>query len=291
MTPENYGESAPFWEHVSQLRKTVLQMVGVLVFALIISLCFYQEILGFFTAPLHSEMGLHKLSVSRLEIANSTPEPALYQLAPNERLLEGSLTIPPGDKIIVEKVSPWNNLVVFGPIEGMLIALKVSFWTALVASSPIWLFLLLRYLLPALHPGEIGLLTPFLVLSTLFIAGGLLLAYKVTIPLANAYLAAFNDTIGTNLWSLSNYLDYTLFLLLANAFAFELAVVTLFLVHLGILSAEFLAGKRRYAIVAAFILGAILTPPDVLTQLMLALPLVLLYELALLYARFRKWGS
>ena len=282
------SETAAFWDHVSDLRKTVLQAFAVLVLALVLTLYFYQGILGFFTAPLYRDGELQKKTVTSIEIFNTSQAVQNYKLASDERLVGSSLEIPAGKSIIVEKISPWNNLVVFGPIEGMLIALKVSFWTALVFSSPLWGFLLLRYLLPALHPAEKRALAPFLLLSALFIGGGLVLAYTVTIPLANAYLQAFNSSIGTNLWSLSNYLDYTLFLMLANAFAFELAVVALFLVHLGVLSAEFLAGKRRYAIVAAFILGAILTPPDVITQLMLAIPLILLYELTLLYARIKE---
>lgn len=284
------AEYASFWSHVADLRKTLIQILGVFLIALIISLYFYQEIVTLFTAPLHTEGGMHKQTVTHFEIRNTTPSPQSYTLLSDERLIEGTLPIPPGEKISLQKVSTWNKLVVFGPIEGMLIALKVCFWTALAVSFPFWAYFLLRYLLPALHREERLLLAPFFLLSALFIGGGLLLAYTVTIPLANSYLLAFNNTLGTNLWSLSSYLDYTLFLMLANALAFELAVVTLFLVHLGILSAEFLAGKRRYAIVAAFILGAILTPPDVLTQLMLALPLILLYEVALLYARLKSNG-
>ena len=282
------SDTSPFWEHVSELRKTLVQILGVLVVALVLSLYFYQEILTFFTAPLYNAP-LRKEVIAHIEVFNATAEPQNYTLNDGEKYVDPSKggVIAPGERLLIEKAAPANALVVFGPIEGMLIALKVSFWTAVVFSAPFWAYFILRYLLPALHPDEKRLLAPFLALSAAFIAAGLLLAYKITIPLANAYLQAFNSTIGTNLWSLSNYLDYTLFLMLANAFAFELAVVTLFLVHLGVLTAEFLAGKRRYAIVAAFILGAILTPPDILTQLMLALPLIALYELALLYARIR----
>ena len=87
---------------------------------------------------------------------------------------------------------------------------------------------------------------------------------------------------------LTHYLDYTIFLLLANGLAFELCVLGLFAVHLGLVTAEGLLAKRRVAIVGAFILGALLTPPDVLTQIMLAIPLIVLYEGIILYARLKR---
>jgi sec-independent protein translocase protein TatC len=110
-------------------------------------------------------------------------------------------------------------------------------------------------------------------------------AFYVTIPLANDYLLSFNQGIGTNWWSLAHYLNYTLFLMLANAAACELFVAGVFIVHLRLVTAEWLANHRRIIVVSAFILGAILTPPDVLTQCLLAGLLIFLYELLILYAR------
>jgi len=179
-----------------------------------------------------------------------------------------------------------KNLVIFGPIDGMSITLKVCFWMGIVLSSPCWIYLILRFAAPAFEQREWQMVIPFISLSILFLGIGVGFAYFMTIPLAKQYLELFNASIGTNLWSLSHYVDFTLFLILANAMAFELSLILFFLVHFSIVSPETLASKRRYMIVLAFILGALLTPPDVLTQLMLAIPLIGLYELAVLYARF-----
>lgn len=181
-----------------------------------------------------------------------------------------------------------TKLVVLGPAEGIMATFRVAFWVGLVGTSPIWVYEVLRFVLPGLNLKERRLILPFFLFSLLFLGAGLSLAYFVTIPLANSYLEAFNQGIGTNLWSLSNYLDYTIILLLGNALAFELCVILLFLVHYRKLSAEGLIQARRYVIVAIFIAAAILTPPDILSQLMLAFPLMGLYELAILYAKFRK---
>jgi sec-independent protein translocase protein TatC len=111
----------------------------------------------------------------------------------------------------------------------------------------------------------------------------------VTIPAANSYLLLFNANLGLNLWTLSNYLDYTFLLLIGNGIAFEIGLILLFLVHLGVVSAEFLASKRRHFIVIAFILAALLTPPEVMSQILLAIPLIGLFEASIFYAKLRGY--
>jgi sec-independent protein translocase protein TatC len=180
------------------------------------------------------------------------------------------------------------ELVLLSPLEGILIALKTSFWTGLFISSPVWLYVLSRFILPGLKKHEKSLILPFIAASAIFTLIGCLFAYFITIPIANQYLINFNQNIGTNLWSLGNYLDYSLFLLMANGIAFELGVIGIFAVHLQVLTAEKLTQNRRFAIVSAFIISAILTPPDILTQFLLAIPLIALYETLILYARFTK---
>lgn len=186
------------------------------------------------------------------------------------------------------RASPEQNLVLLSPLEGFMAAMKISFWLGVFLTSPVWLFLLAKFFLPAMHRHERRLLIPFLVSSVILITLGVAFSLTVTIPISNIYLAAFNQGIGTNLWSLSSYLDYTLFLVLANGIAFESAVVGVFAVHLGLVSAKAFSTNRRMAILGAFIIGALLTPPDVLTQLMLAIPLIALYELLALYAKIKE---
>lgn len=180
------------------------------------------------------------------------------------------------------------QLVLLSPLEGILMAFKVSFWIALVITSPIWLFVILQFVLPGLKKREKNIAISFAIATIAFATTGLIFAFYITIPLANEYLLSFNQNIGLNLWSLEHYLNYTLFLLIANAFAFELGAIGIFGVKLRYISLEMLVSKRRHAIVGAFVLGALLTPPDVLTQLLLAFPLIALYEGLILYARVIK---
>lgn len=179
-------------------------------------------------------------------------------------------------------------LIVLGPAEGFSTALKVSFWFGLTATAPLWILSLLQFIQPALRAHERRLVLPFLVISVGLMSLGLLFAYFVTIPLANRSLFAFNETLGQNLWSLTHYIDYTILLLLANALSFELAALFLVLIHTGWISVDWLTANRRLMIVCIFVVSALLTPPDVLTQVFMAFPLILLYECLVLYARFRR---
>lgn len=290
-----------FWEHLLALRKTLLQCF--LVTVLMMGLCFfyYQEIFTLITRPLYqTEKSLQHKELKKERIQNLGTQEMLFKLpdpssvptnaSTGVKYEEKELTyhIPPGGYLDVESAYHKEKLVIFGPIEGMMITFKVCFWLGLVLSFPFILFFLLRFAAPGLKREEMRLAIPCLCLSIFFISAGFALAYFVTIPIANQYLQAFNASIGENLWSLSEYLDYTFFLLLANGVAFEIGLILLILVHLGFLTHETMVAKRRHMVVVAFIVGAILTPPDVMTQLMLAIPLILLYELAIFYAALRK---
>lgn len=302
--------SLSFWEHLSELRQVIFKCLFVIVLGMFAALFFYQEILTFLNTPLKTltwsspsqtiDPNLVHQKIQKERLVNSGQQESTVQLSDQHFILSQShnvhllkhntFLIPPGGYLEYEKILSVPErppLMLLGPLEGMSIAFKMSFWVGLVGTSPLWLFFMLGYIAPALRVREQHLLFPFLLLSLIFLSTGLLLAFFVTIPLANQYLIAFNYTIGDNLWSLSSYFDYTFMLLLANALAFELGVVLIFLVHFGILTEKILRSNRHYAIVAAFIIAAVLTPPDVLTQFMLAIPLIALYESAIWYAKFQ----
>ncbi len=185
-------------------------------------------------------------------------------------------------------------LILLGPLEGMETTLKICFWVGLVATSPLWLFFVAQFIAPAFTQKQRIAFVPFAAFSFIFSGAGILFAYWITLPLANQMLYAFNAEIGINLWSYNSYISYTFLLLLANALAFEITLLMFFCVHIGLFTPAYMQSKRKVMILVAFILGALLTPPDVFTQVMIALPLIGLYELALLYARLiqrKKHGS
>lgn len=181
-----------------------------------------------------------------------------------------------------------KELLLFGPLDGLVLTLKVCFWTSLAVTSPLWGWTVMQFIVPGLRREEKNLAIPFLTGSFLSVCLGITFAYKVTLPFSNTYLADFNETIGINAWSLERYMDYTLLLFTGHAAALELWLILFFLVHMGWISPESLANKRRYMVLLSFILGAFLTPPDVASQILLAVPLYILFEFAIIYGKYIK---
>ncbi|HRD55697.1 MAG TPA: twin-arginine translocase subunit TatC [Parachlamydiaceae bacterium] len=285
-----------FWGHAESLRKTIAQSLFFILISILMALFFYQDIFHFIQKPLYTHSEINSVSFKKEKLINSSSQNKLYTLPKNSLILQQSensiqidratFKLPPKAFLIIEREENLKPLALLSPIDGMTTVLKTAFFIGLFAASPAWCFLLLRFIAPALQDGIKQLLLPFLFSSFLFVLLGFSFAYFITIPLANNYLTLFNESLGTNFWTLSNYIDYTLFLALGNGLSFQSAVVALFLVHYGFLTSSQMISKRRHFIVAAFIIGALLTPPDVLTQVMLAIPLIILYECIILYAKF-----
>lgn len=295
---------ATFWDHLDELRTTFFQSLAILVVGIAAAFWFSHDVLELLKRPINSaEKNLAYYTIQYQKVINQSSKPLRYllpaeseivQVSRNTQILENSHFIlpPQGYLDIQTKIKP-ETLALLSPLEGLLVSFKISFWIGFALTSPFWGLLFLRFILPALNPLEKGLLIPFIILSIVAITGGILLAYYIAIPLANNYLIAFNTGLGTNFWSLSSYIDYTLGLMMANAVAFELCVLLLITVHLGLITPEAMRSKRRHAILGAFILATILTPPDILTQFLIAIPLIIIYELAILYGtlRARKYST
>ncbi len=283
------------WGHAEELRSTILKSISFIVVGFCLSLFFYTQIFDALKLPLNPK-DFHHYSLRQEQIVNKTSLPKLFVLPKNATALhyssntsvknDSTFEIGPSGYLVIDTLTKKHDLLILGPIEAMVTTLKVCFFVGLIASSPFWLYLILHFIAPAIDLKFYKLIVPFLISSLFFMGLGGFFAYFVTLPLANQYLTLFNEEIGLNLWSLSNYMDYTVILLIGNALSFEMAVIAIFLVHYGILSEIQLKEGRRYFIVAAFILSAILTPPDVFTQVMLAIPLIILYEFIILYAKF-----
>ena len=134
---------------------------------------------------------------------------------------------------------------------------------------------------------------PFVVTSWFsFVIGGLF-AWAIMMKVAVPFLAGFGQGFVTNAWSLAGYISFTLTMILVFGIVFELPVVIGLLSMLGLVTPAFLSKYRRHAILAIFIVAAVLTPPDPITQSLLAIPLVVLYEISIIVSRviYRKTGA
>ena len=178
-----------------------------------------------------------------------------------------------------------TKLVFIAPTEAFLVNIKVALYAALFLSAPLILFEVWKFVAPGLYEHERRYSYPFLIISTvLFLVGGFF-AYFVILPVVLHFLI----TQGGDLWkptiTLSSYLAFCMKLILAAGLLFEFPVLIYFLTKVGVVTPEFLVKNRKYALLAAFIIAAVLTPPDVFSQILLAVPLFLLFEVSILVAK------
>ena len=186
----------------------------------------------------------------------------------------------------VEAVLPKNSQMVAVEIqETFFTALKVAFFAGFIVSLPVIFWQLWLFLAPGLYDHEKKLVIPFVFFGTLMFLIGASFAYYIVVPLGFDFLIAFGSTVVTVLPSIGKYVDFFTKLLFGFGIAFELLVITFFLAKIGLVDDRMLKDFFRYAIVIIFIVAALLTPPDVLSQLLMAAPLILLYGVSIYIAK------
>jgi sec-independent protein translocase protein TatC len=187
---------------------------------------------------------------------------------------------------LVAVMAPEDHLIYTNLPEAFFTFLKAAFIASLMLSSPVILYQFWMFLAPGLYEKEKKLFLPILALSILFLAGGALFGYFVVFPIGFKFFLGFANDIIRPMPSMKEYLGLSSKLLLAFGLVFELPLVLTFLARLGIVSAAMLQRFRKYSILLAFVVAAILTPPDVISQILMAVPLIILYEISIIGARF-----
>lgn len=167
-----------------------------------------------------------------------------------------------------------------------LIPLKLALMTALFASVPYLLHQLWAFVAPGLYRHEKRLVMPLLVSSILLFYAGMAFAYFLVFPLVFKFFAASTPEGVAMMTDINEYLSFVLLLFFAFGAAFEVPVATILLVRTGVTTREALAQKRPYVVVAAFTVGMLLTPPDVISQVLLAIPVWLLFEAGIVLSRW-----
>jgi sec-independent protein translocase protein TatC len=188
--------------------------------------------------------------------------------------------LPEGDRLI------YTNLP-----EMFLTYLKSALVAGILISSPYIFYQLWMFVAPGLYHKERKYVVPFVVFSTILFVGGSLFGYFVVFPFGFKFFLGFSNDSIQALPSVKQYFSFSIKLLFAFGLVFELPVVVFFLTKIGVMTPELMKRKRKYAILMTFIMAAILTPPDVITQLMMAGPLILLYEISILVAKTAKRGK
>lgn len=179
----------------------------------------------------------------------------------------------------VLKVLPeGQGLIYTGLQDGFVIALKTSLWAGFFLSSPFWVYQLWAFAAPAMKQQEKKIIPALTALAVALMAVGAAFAYFLAFPLTFNFFLTFSTDHLHPLLAVDRYFS----LALAFAMAFQLPLVLMVLGRMGLVSPQNLRRHRRYAILAAFVVGAVLTPPDVISQVLLASSLLALYELSIL---------
>ena len=186
----------------------------------------------------------------------------------------------------IEAVLPANSQMVAVEIqETFFTALKVAFFSGFIVSLPVIFWQLWLFLAPGLYDHEKKLVIPFVFFATLMFLTGAACAYYVVVPFGFEFLINFGSAVVTVLPSIGKYVGFFTKLLFGFGIAFEFPVITFFLAKIGLVDDRMLKDFFRYAVVIIFVVAALLTPPDVLTQFLMAGPLILLYGVSIYIAK------
>ena len=181
---------------------------------------------------------------------------------------------------------PGTKLVFLTPTEAFWVYMKVALIAGCVLALPFVLYQVWAFVVPGLHRHERRFAAPFVIVGSLFFLMGAAFAQLVVIPFAMRFLVTFPGADLTPMISIGSYVDFVLKFTLAFGAIFELPVAITLAARMGLVTPQFLAKNRKYAILINFILAAILTPtPDVFNQSLMAGPMILLYELGIISAR------
>ena len=247
MTSNNNENNISFISHLSELRSRLIKSFIFLFVVFVICYIFSEEIYGFLVKPY------------------------------SEAVIKNNLD---------------RRLIFTALHEAFLTYLKVAFFASFFLSSPVFLSQIWKFIAPGLYKNEKSALLPYLIATpVLFILGGMLVYYLI-MPLAIKFFMSFESAAQPGMIPIqleakvNEYLSLIMRLIFAFGLSFQLPVILSLLARIGIIDSNYLKTRRKYVVIIIFTIAAILTPPDPITQIGLALPLLILYELSILTVKF-----
>jgi sec-independent protein translocase protein TatC len=248
----------PLLDHLRELRRRLMRAAAAVVVGMACCIWFTDELLAFLTAPVRQTLGdLRDTNVDRLYLWLSSPvQPALEGVQ-----VEGTLAITSS------------------PLEGVMTYMMVGLIGGVVVASPVVAYEVWAFVAPGLYAKEKRVVVPLALASTLMFGVGCLFSYAIIFPLSFPFFLSVIDAEAV--LSVDGYLQAVTRMTMAFGACFQLPVATWFLARIGLIDHYDMIKAFRYAVVVIFIVAAIITPPDVLTQILLGVPLCLLYVLGI----------
>jgi sec-independent protein translocase protein TatC len=186
---------------------------------------------------------------------------------------------------LISVMPPGDKLIYTGLPDAFFTYLKVAFLAGVLLAVPVIFYQLWMFVMPGLYENERRIVLPAVALSSIFFVGGALFGYFIVFPFGFKFFLSFSSDFIRPMPSIREYLSFSSKLLLAFGVVFEMPLFIVILAKLGVVNVAQLQMYRKYVIVLFFVFAAILTPPDVVTQIMMAGPLMLLYELSIIAAK------
>jgi sec-independent protein translocase protein TatC len=298
---ESGGPRQSFWTHLEELRKAIIRSCIAIGLALVVCLTFTHKLVAILEYPLrridlfekpHPTVTF-KIGDKQLGPYTVTREqfPGLPEGEAPHAVYEVSSAVVGPQQVAKLTLLPESSepgplqvrLHNFGPAEGFFVAFHVALYGALIVSSPFWIFFMVNFIMPALHRREKQALLPWMAWSFVLFISGVLSTYFFLLPVALRASVAYSNLLGFEGldWRADDYISFVTHFIFGMGLGFQFPIVVLFLVKLGILTHKQLAKYRRHVCVLSFILGALLTTPEVITQVAMAVPLYLLYEICI----------
>jgi sec-independent protein translocase protein TatC len=196
-------------------------------------------------------------------------------------------------KAPLEKILPANTAALHftGPMDVFMVNIQIAMLAALIFGAPAWLYHFWKFLEPALSEGERKYVLPFITATIVCFFMGVSFSYFFMLPLALNYLVGLGMEVAAPIITITDYVSLTTVLLLSFGLVFETPVLLVLLAVLGFVSAEMLAAQRRVTFVLILVVAAIITPPDPISMLGMAIPCYLMYELSILVIKLIKPGN
>ena len=190
---------------------------------------------------------------------------------------------------IISLLPKGGGVIFLGPTEAFFIYIKVSIIFGIFISAPIIIWEIWAFVAPGLYEREKSHILPFLILMPLLFIIGVTTGYLFILPIILKFFIGFSNDFIKPLLSINEYLTFSAKFLAIIGIIFEIPIVSIFLAKIGIIDPIKLSKNRRYAILIIFIISAIITPPDIVSQIAVAIPFIIIYEISIILARiFRK---
>lgn len=186
----------------------------------------------------------------------------------------------------LQKLLPANtSMIATDVVSPFLTPLKLTFFASVLLSIPYILYQIWAFIAPGLYKHEKRLAAPLLLSSVLLFYTGMAFAYFVVFPILFGFVTGIGLEGVATMTDIAKYLDFVLQLFFAFGFAFEIPIAVILMIHAGVISPDGLAAKRPYIVVGCFVVGMLLTPPDVFSQILLAVPMWMLFEVGVFVGR------